>query len=108
MDHSNIPDSILIGIYEYKVKLVDEVYNSKGDKAYGQVNYAKHHILLDKNNTPDRMKAVLWHEIFHAVIEACGFVDGETLEEENLILRTSPVFAQIVRDNKELRDYYAE
>ena len=101
-----VPDTIIIGPYVYEVLVVDEVFDSKGNKAYGRADYSKHQILLDKNNTEDRMKVVLWHELFHCVLEASGFEDDAQINEEALILRSSPFFVQVLMDNKELRDYY--
>lgn len=101
-----VPDQIEIGPYSYQVVMAENIVDGKGNGAYGRADYNKHIIYLDPNNTEDRMKVVLWHEIFHCILEAAGFSDDQMMGEEDLILRTSPWFAQVLMDNKELRDYY--
>lgn len=106
--HEDVPRHVKIGPYHYNVVLLKEVFDSKGNKAYGRADYAEHNIVLDINNTVDRMKVVFWHEMFHCILEAAGFGDEEKLDEEEVILRASPFFVQVLVENPIVRDYYAE
>lgn len=99
-------DSIKIGPYLYEIVYNEDIVDHKGNKAYGRADYAKHVILLDPTNTEDRMRVVLWHEVFHCILEAAGFNDDEALHEEDVILRSSPWFVQLLMDNEKLREYY--
>lgn len=102
-----LPSEIQIGPYLYEVIVAKDIVDHRGNKSYGRADYSRHHILLDEENPEDRMKVVLLHEIFHCILEAAGFGDDVKMEEEDLVLRVSPWWAQVLMDNKELREFYS-
>lgn len=63
-----IPESVKILYKEYTVEEHENLHDEKGD-LYGQIHYLPERILLNEGAKKEQKKAVLLHEIVHALDE---------------------------------------
>lgn len=59
-------------------------------------------ILLSTEQSPERRRVTLMHEVLHVVFDLAGIGIGED-KEEDLIRPLTPALLQILRDNPALR-----
>lgn len=68
------PFTIPVGSLRFKVEFVDVVPDADGDgPLHGLYDPDTETIYVLKSLSPERQRWVLWHEIFHAVLDENGF-----------------------------------
>lgn len=100
-----LPKRIRFGAYTYKVRtgknaktqleLRDEV---------GEVRILDQHILITPNQHEDQARDTLLHECLHVIAQQTVTLKIYD-EQEDLILRWTPVLLGLLRDNPELVDF---
>lgn len=70
-------------------------------EAYGEINYIKQTIQIDKSLLKDKQEEVLIHEIIHGILEVQGFVEEN--ENEHLIQCLANGLYQVLKSNQLLR-----
>lgn len=87
-----IPDKVTIMGIPYKVTEVDVV--RKNEALWGEIDYQKQEIRLDKELAPQKKEQVFTHEVLHGILEAIG--EKELNEDENLVQGISSALYQVL------------
>jgi len=66
---------------------------------FGDTNYQKHIIRLNKDNCLEQDRETLLHEVFHVL----STLTGSNLTEKQVVAMSNGVFS-VLRDNKKLLD----
>lgn len=97
---SNTTMIVKVGPISYKLKVVDEI--GDGDQQYdGWIDYANARIEIAKGLDPQFERAVVLHEVMHAVLKHAG----QDSKNEALITALSYSLLDLIRNNPELIHY---
>lgn len=98
-----IPSKIKLGPYLYRIEMVKSLQDGKGTDLMGHCKSGEHLIELREELPPDRERAVLLHELMHAMWEM-GALEEET-KEELAVLILSPLLLGVMKENPKLMEY---
>lgn len=96
----NIPDKVKIGNVVYDVIISDEeIFNSDGQRCYGQTDYDFHWIKLNKKlQDLQGLKETFWHELLHDIVHQRNF-NFKDFSEENIIEELARGLHELANDN---------
>lgn len=93
----NSLNAIQIGPINYRLSFVDDRIQDSDQVLLGRVDLSRSKIEVTKDVSPDLMRVVLWHEIFHAIFSDRGLSFGEM--EENIVDAMAYSIVQVLRQN---------
>lgn len=88
------------------VEVEDNLTHNDGDACYGIFGNRELVIYLDRENSPERMKVTLLHEVLHALIGVANMAEATT--EEEAVNRLAPLVLNFIRENKAAVAYLQE
>lgn len=97
----DVPESVIIGPYTYRIEADKEWTDSHN--AWAHIQYGRQRIRIDPSTEPDRMRVAVVHEILHGIHEVTNVI-GEKWEE-SLVTQDAPLIVQVLRDNPALVAY---
>ena len=80
-----IPNNVIICGIPHKVELVADYFDT--DIHFGQIDYAKAEIRINKNATPELQMQSLFHEILHGILVLTG--EAELAGDERFVQNLS-------------------
>jgi len=102
-----LPKKIRIGCFDYDVRFVDDLRDLQNNRLWGNHVPAEQKINIDKSiPSEQRVVAVLWHEILHALFD--HFDIQENAKEEYLVDTLSQGITMVLKDNPTFRKYVLE
>jgi hypothetical protein len=87
-----------VGPIVFAISMEEAPKDEFDDGLYGQVNFGKSILRLDKDLDPRFLRTTLWHEIVHVIFEQTG-ID----QDESMVNRIAYALAQVLDDNPQLR-----
>ncbi|MFZ4431667.1 MAG: hypothetical protein ACOYOQ_00570 [Microthrixaceae bacterium] len=94
------PGKLRVGPFTYRV-VVDE--GRIPSDLYGACDKSHHVISLHPNQSGDRLRATLLHEVIHALCDVAAVDDDKA--EEAVATRLAPLLLDVLRDNPRLVEY---
>lgn len=90
-------DTVRVDGITYKIERVENLLDDTGDKRLsGQIKYEDSVIQIDARLKSQWERQVLWHEIFHGIIEQRGI---EVKDEDRTVDQLAYAIMQVLRDN---------
>lgn len=81
----NAPDVVRIGFLDYTVQRVAGLFAADADGRYaryhGRVHFGEQLIEIERDASPERQWATLWHEITHVLLEQAGIEEQAGQEQ---------------------------
>lgn len=96
----NIPKTLKAGAYEYAVSIRPAYDLAKGQDRCGVTSHMTQEIIIDGNMHPDQQINTFVHEMMHVACYVAGFGHEIDVNQEELVMRLTPVMHQMFRDNK--------
>lgn len=96
-----IPKTIIIGPHTYRITFEKGLdYNHN---ALGQSRHTKGEIILEPEQSPTQLEESFIHEVLHCIDSQVKFASTNKSVAEDSIRRLSPMFLQVLKENKLLK-----
>jgi hypothetical protein len=95
-----IPSTVKIGWRIYKIEMVEERRDEKGNLLNGEIDFTNHIIYIDKNISEDEKEVTFLHEVRHGIFYGQGHLKWS--ENEELVSAVSEGSLQLMKDNPKL------
>jgi Zn-dependent peptidase ImmA (M78 family) len=90
-----IDGKIRIGCIDYEIKIVDLLNDDEGNEIFGQCAYDECEIRILNRLAIQAKVATLWHEITHAILVNCGYVEEH---DEQMVSAITNGILSVLRD----------
>lgn len=102
------PKHIRFGAFTYAVKTNKAAQTHlAAEGLLGKTRHTRQHLLIGTRQHAEQVRDTLLHECLHVVANQTATLKN-SVKQEDLILRWTPVLIAMLRDNPELVDYLVQ
>jgi hypothetical protein len=93
--------TVKIGPHRYKVEEIERLVSGDGTQPlYGEINYSRGVIRIEKGLAGSYKRQTVWHEALHGILEGAGIREDH---DERMIDAIATGIVQVLQDNPWLR-----
>ena len=100
----SIPSSVKVGLLTYDIEVSTKDLGEGDNELWGISDHTANRIGIHPEQTVDKSRWTLIHEIFHCCFEQSG-AQLKSKEEERIIREISPLVLLALRENPEVAAY---